>query len=217
VPTLEDRDGVALLLLGDGENRFTPDWIVEVAALLDDVAADPRPLVTAGTGKVFSNGLDLPWLQANPTAFQPYLSDVNHLLARLLVLPVPTIAAMQGHAFAAGAMLALAHDQRVMRADRGWFCLPEIDVHLPFAPGMDALVATTLLPDVAVRAMTTGHRFTAPEALEARIARESVAGEQPTVDRALAIASGLRGKDAEILGQIKQRRFAHVVDLLTGA
>ena len=63
---------------------------------------------------------------------------VHELLARLLEIGVPTVAAIQGHAFAAGAMLALAHDERVMRADRGWSCLPEVDINIPFTPGMSA-------------------------------------------------------------------------------
>lgn len=216
MPVVTDHDGVAVLVLGDGEQRFTPDWMLEVAGLLDEVAASKRPLVTTAQGKVFSNGLVLEWLQANPTEYQSYLSDVNHLLAKVLTLPVPTVAAIQGHAFAGGAMLALAHDQRLMREDRGWFCLPEVDLGIPFHPGMDALVGATLLPDVALRAMTTGHRFTGDEALAARIVAE-LHPPDDLLDRALEVASALRGKDTVALGQIKRTRHASVVDLLTGA
>lgn len=37
-----------------------------------------------------------------------------------------------GHAFAAGGILALVHDYRVMRTGRGWFCMPEIKLKLTF-------------------------------------------------------------------------------------
>ena len=37
-----------------------------------------------------------------------------------------------GHAFAGGALLSLAHDYRVMRTGRGWFCMPEIKLKLRF-------------------------------------------------------------------------------------
>ena len=69
-----------------------------------------------------------------------YVADAQALLARMLALPIPTVAAVTGHAFGAGSMLATAHDWRVMRADRGFFCFPEVDIRLPFTPGMAALV-----------------------------------------------------------------------------
>jgi enoyl-CoA hydratase/carnithine racemase len=61
-------------------------------------------------------------------------------LGRLLCFPVPTIAAINGHAFAGGFMLAFAHDYRIMRTDRGFLCLPEIDLGMGLLPGMNAII-----------------------------------------------------------------------------
>jgi Enoyl-CoA hydratase/isomerase len=88
-------------------------------------------------------------------------------LARVLALPMPTVAAVTGHAFGAGAMLATAHDWRVRRADRGYYCFPEVDIRIPFIPGMAALVQAKPTPAAAVTAMTTGRRYGGPEALGA--------------------------------------------------
>ncbi len=68
---------------------------------------------------------------------QEFISAVLKFLGRVMGFPVPTVAAVNGHAFAAGAMLALAHDFRVMRSDRGFFCLPEVDINIPPGPGHD--------------------------------------------------------------------------------
>lgn len=215
MPTLTRDGDVHVLHLGDGEQRFSPDWMLEVDDLLRSVEEDPAPLVTTATGKVWSNGLDLAWLQANPTAFQSYLSDAQHLMARMLELPVPTVAAIQGHCFAAGAMLALCHDLRVMRADRGWWCLPEIDIDMPFTPGMNALITAKLPPGTASLAMTTGHRFGGDEAAAAGIVEHAVtADEVPTT--ALALATALAGKNPEILRQIKSMLWADVLAALRG-
>ena len=161
MPTLKRAETVFILDLGDGENRFHPDWVAAVDAALDEVerADGPRALVTVATGKFYSNGLDLEWLFANADAHDDYIASVHALLARMLASPVITVAAVQGHAFAAGAMFTLAHDFRVMRADRGFWCLPEADINLPFTTGMSALIQARLAPQVAHEAMVTARRY----------------------------------------------------------
>lgn len=163
---LIQQDAVFVLELGDGENRFHPDWIAAVDAALDDVerASGPRALVTAATGKFFSNGLDLDWASVHRAQYEAYIVSVHRLYARLLSLPVITVAAIQGHAFAAGAMLTLAHDVRIMRSDRGFWCLPEVDIDMPFTVAMAALVQARLGPQVAHAAMTTAARYGGDEA-----------------------------------------------------
>ena len=54
MPTLERHDAVYVLDLGDGENRFRPDWLTEVGSALDEIEKldEPRALVTTATGKI---------------------------------------------------------------------------------------------------------------------------------------------------------------------
>lgn len=217
MPTL-DRDGEVLVLdLGDDENRFNPTWVGAVSALLDEVAAaeGPRALVTRATGKFWSNGLDLAWMGENPEQAGPFVHDVHALFARVLSLPVPAVAACQGHVFAAGAMLALAHDGRVMRSDRGFFCLPEVDIAIPFTPGMGALIQARLAPQTAHEAMTTGRRYGGADALAAGIVDEAVPEEQ-VLAAAVERARPLAGKAGPTLGAIKEQMYARVLELLRG-
>src|SRR5882757_10282592 len=204
-----DRDGeVFVLSLGDNENRWNPDWLAGVSKALDQVEAaeGPRALVTTSTGKFWSNGLDLEWLGQHSDQLGDYLEQVHELLARVLELPLPTVAALQGHTFAAGAMLALAHDFRVMRADRGFFCLPEVDIQIPFTPGMSALIQAKLTPRVALEAMTTGRRYGGAEARAAAIV-DATAAEDAVRSSALELARPLAGKPGPTLGVIKSRMF----------
>ncbi len=204
-----DRDGeVYLLDLGDTENRFHPDWLAEVQGHLGVVAAadGPRALVTTARGKFFSNGLDLDWLAGNGERLLSYIVEVHALLARVLALPVPSVAAIQGHAFAGGGLLALAHDFRVMRADRGFFCLPEVDINLPFSRGMSALVQARLGPHTAHEAMTTGRRYGGTDALSAGIV-DAVAHEDDVISAALEMARPLAGKAGPTLATIKERMY----------
>ncbi|MEU1618341.1 enoyl-CoA hydratase-related protein [Streptomyces sp. NPDC005722] len=208
MPTLDRQDDVFILDLGDTENRFHPDWIASLDALLDEVekAEGPRALVTAATGKFWSNGLDLEWLSAHGDRAGAYVTGVQALLARFLTLPVATVAALQGHTFAAGAMLSLAHDLRVMRADRGYWCLPEADIHIPFTPGMSALIQARLHPQTAHEAMTTARRYGGSDALAERIV-DRTAGEDEVRAAAVALAGPLAGKAGPTLGTIKTRMY----------
>ncbi len=215
MPTL-DRDGdVFLLDLGTDENRFNPPWLQSVGAALDEVeaASGPKALVTRATGKFWSNGLDLEWLGAHAEQSGPFVDDVHALFARVLALPMPAVAALQGHVFAAGAMLALAHDLRVMRADRGFFCLPEVDIAIPFTPGMGALIQARLAPQTAHVAMTTGQRYGGQQALASGIADAAVA-EDEVVTTAVARAAALAGKAGPTLGAIKEQMYAGPLALL---
>ncbi|WP_439032381.1 enoyl-CoA hydratase/isomerase family protein [Gordonia terrae] len=157
------------------ENRFRLDWLDEVDRLLDDVVADPaHPLVITATGKFFSNGLDTDHIFAAPDQLPGYLDRVHALYAKVLTLPVPTVSAINGHAFGAGAMLALCTDHVLMRTERGFWSLPEAALSMPFTRGMATLLRTRLDDRTATEAMFTSRRYPADEAVDAGIVDEAV-------------------------------------------
>ena len=211
MPSLRREDDLFVLDLGEGHNRFNADFVGSFEACLDDVeAAAPCALVTTARGKVFSNGLDLEWMGTQGEGALAFLARVHELLARVLEIGVPTVAALQGHTYAAGAMLALAHDERVMRADRGYFCLPEVDLGIPFTPGMTGLIASRLPVPAAHEAIVLGRRYGGEEAAAARVVDEAVA-EELVLSRACERAAALSGKDPSTMQTIKQRLYAPVL------
>jgi enoyl-CoA hydratase/carnithine racemase len=215
--TFEWDDKIAVLDLGEDENRFSPEFLDAINAQLDDIeASGAQGLVTTARGKFYTNGLDLDWLTAHPEQMQSYVARVQGLLARVLTLPIPTAAAVTGHAFGAGAMLAMAHDVRVMRADRGFFCFPEVDIRIPFTDGMAALIQAKLTPRAAVASMTTGRRFGGVEAAEFGIV-DATAGEGAVTAAATELLRPLGGKDPGTLGAIKQTMFRAAAQALTNA
>ena len=130
-----ERDGdVFVLRWSDGDNRFRPDRLEAWHSELDKVeaAGSPAALVTTGAKRFYSNGLDLEWMMGEgKEEAEGYIPAVLALIARVLTFPAITVAAMNGHAFGAGGQIALAHDFRVMRTGRGYFCMPEIDMGSP--------------------------------------------------------------------------------------
>lgn len=213
---LKRTGNVFVLTMRSGENRFNDAFVDTLSGALDDVegAGGATALVTVGEDKFYSNGLDLDWLMSagaeeGPTFVRRFL----RFLGRWLALPVPTIAAMNGHAYAGGGMFALAHDFRVMRADRGFFCLPEVDIGLPFAPGMTALIQAKLDPVVARELMLTGRRIGGSEALSLRVVDEAVGADQ-LMAAALARAEPLAAKNVATYGTIKRGMYARAIELL---
>jgi enoyl-CoA hydratase/carnithine racemase len=214
-PTLQWDDKIAVVDLGPDENRFSPEFLDAINAQLDELeAAGAQGLVTTAGAKFYTNGLDLDWLTAHADQHQSYVARVQALLARVLTLPMPTAAAVTGHAFGAGAMLAMAHDVRVMRADRGYFCFPEVDIRIPFTDGMAALIQAKLTPRAAVASMTTGRRFGGVEAVEFGIV-DATAAEGAVTAAATELLRPLAGKDAGTLGAIKRTMFRTAARALT--
>jgi enoyl-CoA hydratase/carnithine racemase len=211
---LQNHDGVYVLRLNEGENRFNPSFIEAVNGALDRVeqAEDAHALVSVGEGKFYSNGLDLEWMSSAGAGPTPVLIDqVETLYRRMLTLPLISVAALNGHGFAAGAMLALSHDFRVMRKDRGYFCLPEVDIRIPFTKMMSALIQARLSPAVAHESMVTGRRYSAEEALAAQIV-DQTADEADVLPQAVALARKYGGKPRPTLGEIKRVAYQRVLD-----
>lgn len=200
---LEAHGDVRVLHLTDGENRFDRTSVDAIHAALDEVEAvdGPVALVTTGEGKFFSNGLDLDWL-ATATDGSSFIADVHRMFGRLLSIDVYCVAAVNGHAYAGGAMLARSHDHVVMREDRGYWCLPEADLGLPLSEAMYACVATHVPKAAMAEAALTGRRYTAVEAVAAGIVDET-APEAGVLAVAIERAAAMAGKSREVLGKHK--------------
>lgn len=206
---------VHVIDLGDGENRLTDAVLDEFHQLLDELEAGDgaRALVTKGSGKIWSNGLDVGFITEHPSQMWRYVAEVERLLARVIVLGVPTVAAITGHAFGNGAMLSLCHDVSVMRSDRGYWCLPEIDLGMFLSRGEHLLIAERLLPQVRNRALLTGHRFSGTEALAAGIVDE-IAEAGDVIDRAVEIATERAPTATSNLMGFKSAMYGAVADAL---
>jgi len=205
-------DGVRVLDLGEDENRINPDWIERVSNALDAVAAAPPPraLVTTASGRFFSIGFDLDWMAANPDGGPDLVDSMHEVMARVIELPAPTIAAITGHASAGGALFALAHDRRVIADEHASWWLPEIIGKIAFTPGLTEMVSAKLAPQVAHQALGEGRRFGPEEAREERVV-DAVAPAGEVLDRAQALATELASHDPATYGEIKSRLYRDVL------
>ncbi|KAF9503722.1 hypothetical protein BS47DRAFT_1402137 [Hydnum rufescens UP504] len=111
--------------------------------------------------KFWSNGLDYETAQKDPGFFSNYY---DALVRRLLGFPMPVIAAINGHCFAAAFGVALMCDYRVMTSGRAWCCMNEADLGAPFPPSGAAILNYRFPNAAVIRAATLdAHRFTPQE------------------------------------------------------
>jgi enoyl-CoA hydratase/carnithine racemase len=207
-------DGVTLQA---GENRFNLPFVTALDHALQAAGDEGRPLVLTGAGpggRFFSNGLDLDWLSAaGPDGGAETMAALHRVLARLLAFPGATVAAVNGHAFGAGAILAAAADMRVMRQDRGYFCFPEVDLGLAMSEQFDAVLQAKYPRSALLTGLLTGQRYGADEARALGFVDET-ASEDQLVATALDRARALAGKDGATVGAIKASLYRSTLAVL---
>jgi len=198
-----------------GSGVFNPEVLADTHCQLDSVEADTaiQAVFMRGEGKNFSQGLDLEYLMAHPEIFSTFVTDTMHLAARLLTLPVPVVSLVNGHAFGLGAMLVLASDYAVMRGDRGFFCLPEIDIGMTLTVRMNALVKARLSARALRETLLTGGRLTGEQARSLGIV-DAVGDESELEALALQVSAPMVGKPRELLAGLKYGLQHELIDLM---
>lgn len=219
---LSVHEGVAEIVLSNGENRHNPQFLAEILGLLDAIEADPLVqslILSSNDPKYWSLGMDLNWLmaavidEAKKPEVRAFLHDMNRLYWRILSYPMPVLAAMGGHAFGNGAILASACDFRFMLASRGYFCFPEVDVNIPLLPGMYAVVKKAVPPYLLNELSISGRRVGGKEALEAHLAQGIFESPQELAEGVRAYAQSFK-KSRDVVREQKRRNYQWIRDII---
>ncbi|XP_042504136.1 enoyl-CoA delta isomerase 2, peroxisomal-like [Macadamia integrifolia] len=142
--------------------------------------------------------------------FQPLVAD-------LISLPMPTIAAVSGHAAAAGFMMALSHDYVLMRRDKGVIYMSELDIGLNFPDYFMALMRSKINSPIARRkvALAAG-KVKADEAVKMGMIDSAHDSSEETVEAAVRLAEQLTGRnwDGEVYADIRKSSFPELCEVL---
>ncbi|KAF9316525.1 hypothetical protein BG003_001828 [Podila horticola] len=215
------RDGpLFILTMIDNENRFTTemckaicDTLNHVMDVVDKEDMQQAALMTRGQDKFYSNGLNMEKAWSVPGftdhTFMPMLN-------KILMFGIPTIACMNGHAFAGGCLMAMAHDYRVMRSDRGFMCMNEIDLPSPLPAGMSALLRYKMHPHVYRCVVLEAKRYGGQEALACNLVDAIAEGVEPTVALAKEVALKIapKAKCGSIFALIKEDMYPEASSFL---
>lgn len=161
--------GVVRLSLDHGPgNPLTRQLVDELEGVLGDLeAAPPRALLLdGGAGRLFSGGFDLAELLAfDDRDLRRFFKRFFELLARLVELPCPTVAAVHASAVASGFLLPLACDFRVVQTGDHKLGLTHVDLGVAVPAGSQLLLAARTTPAVAARLAAFATLLTPDEAL----------------------------------------------------
>ncbi|KAI3959272.1 hypothetical protein MKW98_018862 [Papaver atlanticum] len=212
--SLEKSSNIFILTLtGNDEHRLNPTLLESIRIDLKQVRTNAKPgsvLITTAQGKFFSNVADLKYTAAAGSPTGTYdrileMSDIfKFLVADLLSLPMPTIAAVSGHAAGAGFMLSLSHDYVLMRKDKGILYMSELNIGLTFIGYAMALLKSKI-PSSTVRR----------DAVEMGIFDSAYDTAEETKEAALKLAVKLGSNkwNGQVYADIRMNSFPEICEL----
>lgn len=204
---LEDQPEVRIAIVRfnrpDKRNAITIDILKDSRRIANLIRKDRRirAVILTGDEQSFSSGLDFGKTFTNPRKFLPAVvprpSGGNLFQEGPWAwrrLPIPVIAAVQGHCYGAGIQYALAADFRFTTPDSKWSLMEARWGLIPDMSGMASL--KQLVPiDVAKRLVMTGEIFSGEKAVELGIATE-LADDPLTAATQFATELAQRSPDA---------------------
>ncbi|MEK6286655.1 MAG: enoyl-CoA hydratase/isomerase family protein [Acidobacteriota bacterium] len=188
-------NAIDLALAGEFEN-----------ALADiEQSSEIHALVLTGAGSCFSAGLDLKVVPTYDRAQQQAMvMQVNRLFGGLYGLPLPTIAAVNGHAIAGGVILTLCCDYRIGAEGDYKLGLAEMRVGVPFPVAAMSIVQSELSHPVARTMVLTARNSSPPKALSMGVLDELQPPDR-LLARAIEVAQKMAALPRTMYGRIKRQ------------
>ncbi|MBN2159595.1 MAG: enoyl-CoA hydratase/isomerase family protein [Spirochaetes bacterium] len=215
------EETIAIITMSNGENRQNLEFAQTMNTTLDEIVADTTVqalILTSSDEKNFSQGVDVGWMAARFQnkefqAIKDFMYGMNEVFKKLMLVPMPTIAAINGHAFGNGAIISCACDYRFMRSDKGFFCFPEVNVGIPLLYGMNAFVKKAIPLYKLVEMQFSGNRYGAPELEQHHIITKACANKDELMKESLAFSRTFQKKRG-ILGEMKKRMYRDIIEVM---
>ena len=186
------ENGIAVLTMARGKvNALNQEMVAELICAVDEAEHEPSVnslILASNRPGFFSAGFDIKEVFLySRDRMTDYLRSYGALIHKLHQFPKPVIAAINGHNFAGGAIMALACDFRVMAEGEYGFAVNEIAVGVVIPPAIFKLCADVVGVKNAHHMILTGDPVQSARALEIGLVDE-VAPAEEVLDRARQLA-----------------------------
>jgi enoyl-CoA hydratase len=213
--TYESTDKVAVITLDDGKvNAMAMPFFEGLGAALDRAERErPGAVVIAGRPGYFSAGLNLKVLPTLPAdEFRHTMIAFGRIMLRVFTFPIPTVAAVTGHAIAGGAMLAFACDLRHVADGAFRIHLNEVAIGLTLPTWAIVLAQSAIPRRWHTEAILHARAYGPDEALERGIIDGVARPAERVLEQARATAASLVTLDQAAYAGSKARHRAMVVE-----
>ncbi|HOO39447.1 MAG TPA: enoyl-CoA hydratase/isomerase family protein [Deltaproteobacteria bacterium] len=216
------KDGtVAIITMNTDENRHNPDFAKGFLNVFDEIESDQEiasVVIASSSEKNWSLGIDLMWITGAMNnqeldSIRQFMYDMNNVFKKIMTLPMPVIGAMNGHTFGNGSILACCCDYRFMKADRGYFCFPEVDINIPFLPSMLETMKKSIPYYKLEELVFSGKRIGAKEMEEHHIIVKACDDAESLMKETMEFARTYT-KGRRIFEQHKVRLHKHILEVM---
>jgi enoyl-CoA hydratase len=205
---IEQINGIAIMCLDKPpvnaiDRRLVRDGVecLSLIATNDEICA----VVITGSGKCFSAGLDLKTVPYyKPSEQRLMVEELNKAILDLYDFPIPTVAAINGHAIAGGFILAISCDYRVGTSSECKLGVTESRVGIPFPVATMEVLRAELAPAAARRMTLVGRNLSPQEAFINGVLDE-LQQDDKVLSRAKEVARDLGTMPREAYAKIKRQ------------
>jgi enoyl-CoA hydratase/carnithine racemase len=219
--SLRNEGNVAIISMDNGKNANNLEFSQQLLGLLKQVEEEKTNkalILTSSDEKNWSQGIDIPWMMGSiQTGKQDDVKEFLHTMdacySLMMQYPMPVIAAINGHTFGNGCVIACACDFRFMRSDRGFFCFPEVDMNIPFLPAFMNVILKAIPMYRFNEMVLSGRRLSAEELKQDNVIEQTFEGADALLEGALAYAKTF-SKGRAIFSEHKRRLHKDAIDAL---
>ncbi len=189
--TIRHERDCAVIVLDDGKaNALSFAMLDAINAALDQAQESAKAIAVIGRDGKFCAGFDLSVMTADPAGAVRLLNTGGELALRLLMMPIPVVFGVTGHALAMGGILTTIPDYRVGAAGAFKLGLNEVAIGMPVPSFAVELCRGRLAPAWFTRCVGSAHICSPSEAVDAGFLDEVVSPDS-VASRAVDVAAHL--------------------------